>query len=43
MNDKKKKDKDKKQQILDIDFVDTTYGPIVIHRYKDKRTKNRPY
>ncbi|WP_276575855.1 hypothetical protein [Oceanirhabdus seepicola] len=43
MKDKKKKDKDKKQQVLDIDFIETTYGPIVVHRYKDKPTKNRPY
>ena len=37
LKDKKKKDKNKKQQVLDIDFVETTYGPIVIHRYKDKK------
>lgn len=34
--DKKQKSK-KKGQILDIDFIHTTYGPIVLHKYKDKR------
>lgn len=35
--DSKKKKSKKKGQILDIDFIHTTYGPIVVHKYKDKR------